>query len=135
MPRDARGHRFAFWAMSALPRAAPKALFTLLHGHRHAAPSRILVRVIAGVPLAVAIFAWLGYRGTDLILPTIIGVAVMLADLLFWLALFQPSTQRTVNEFLNGELCPACGYSIRELAAEPDGCTVCPECGAAWRLP
>ena len=30
--------------------------------------------------------------------------------------------------------CPTCGYSLRRLDPEPDGCTVCPECGAAWRL-
>jgi hypothetical protein len=30
--------------------------------------------------------------------------------------------------------CPACMYSLAELPAESDGCTVCPECGGAWRL-
>jgi hypothetical protein len=135
MPRDARGHRFAFCAVSALPRAAPKALFTLLQNQRYAAPPRILSRVVLGVPLAVGIFIWMGYRGTGLILPTTVGVGVMLADLLVWLALIQPNAQRTVTEFLRRELCPACGYTIRELTAESDGCTVCPECGAAWRIP
>jgi hypothetical protein len=32
-------------------------------------------------------------------------------------------------------LCPACGYGIRGVPSEADGCTVCPECGAAWRVP
>jgi len=32
-------------------------------------------------------------------------------------------------------ICPACGHSLRGLAPEADGCVVCPECGAAWRLP
>jgi len=33
-------------------------------------------------------------------------------------------------------LCPACFYNLRSLAPEAaDGCTVCPECGGAWRLP
>ncbi len=31
-------------------------------------------------------------------------------------------------------LCAACGYHLRGLTSEPDGCTLCPECGAAWRL-
>ncbi len=29
--------------------------------------------------------------------------------------------------------CAACGYTIMDLPPEPDGCTVCPECGAGWR--
>ncbi len=28
--------------------------------------------------------------------------------------------------------CGACGYSLREAVIDPDGCCVCPECGAAW---
>jgi hypothetical protein len=31
--------------------------------------------------------------------------------------------------------CGACGYPLPTAAAEHDGCTVCPECGAAWRVP
>ncbi len=28
--------------------------------------------------------------------------------------------------------CVGCGYDLNGLRPEPDGCTVCPECGAAW---
>lgn len=28
--------------------------------------------------------------------------------------------------------CVACSYLLADLPTEPDGCTVCPECGAAW---
>lgn len=38
---------------------------------------------------------------------------------------------RVFNEFRR---CASCAYSLKELAPEQDGCTVCPECGAAWRL-
>lgn len=31
-------------------------------------------------------------------------------------------------------VCAACGYSLREIDAEEDGCRVCPECGGCWRL-
>lgn len=32
--------------------------------------------------------------------------------------------------------CPACLYDLQQLAPdESDGCTVCPECGGAWKLP
>lgn len=30
--------------------------------------------------------------------------------------------------------CPSCDYDLAHLPPEADGCTVCPECGAAWRL-
>ncbi len=29
--------------------------------------------------------------------------------------------------------CPACAYSIASVEPASDGCTVCPECGSAWR--
>lgn len=31
-------------------------------------------------------------------------------------------------------LCPACAYRIDDCQPEADGCTVCPECGGAWRV-
>lgn len=31
-------------------------------------------------------------------------------------------------------LCPVCGYDLIGLPTQPDGCLVCPECGAAWRV-
>jgi hypothetical protein len=30
--------------------------------------------------------------------------------------------------------CGACGYELAGVAAEGDGCRVCAECGAAWRV-
>lgn len=30
--------------------------------------------------------------------------------------------------------CPACFYDLEDVPATEDGCTLCPECGAAWRL-
>ena len=31
-------------------------------------------------------------------------------------------------------LCGGCGYLLEALEATGDGCVVCPECGAAWRV-
>ncbi len=30
--------------------------------------------------------------------------------------------------------CPVCGYPIEDLATKGDGCTLCAECGSAWRV-
>ncbi len=35
---------------------------------------------------------------------------------------------------LRDGVCAACEYGLGGLAVEDDGCVVCPECGAAWRL-
>ena len=36
---------------------------------------------------------------------------------------------------LSQSLCPFCLYSLSTIRPEPDGCTRCPECAGAWRLP
>jgi hypothetical protein len=46
--------------------------------------------------------------------------------------------KRVANEAIKNCLeertCPACLYSLVDLKPAPDGCVLCPECGAAWRL-
>jgi Zn-finger nucleic acid-binding protein len=43
---------------------------------------------------------------------------------------------RAVRETLVAEgLCAGCAYRLHGIPAEDDGCTVCPECRAAWRVP
>jgi len=45
-----------------------------------------------------------------------------------------PSTAQ--EEFLALDRCPTCLHDLMHVASDPaDGCTVCPECGGAWRLP
>jgi hypothetical protein len=39
------------------------------------------------------------------------------------------------DAMLQAARCPACAYSLEGTGADTaDGCTVCPECGAAWRI-
>ncbi len=35
---------------------------------------------------------------------------------------------------LDAGLCAQCLYRVKGLRPEPDGCTLCPECGSAWRV-
>jgi hypothetical protein len=39
------------------------------------------------------------------------------------------------REMLRKNLCPHCRFSLAAIFPDLDGCTVCPECGAAWKLP
>ncbi|MDX2017625.1 MAG: hypothetical protein SFY95_08325 [Planctomycetota bacterium] len=42
--------------------------------------------------------------------------------------------ERIRDGLLHAGRCPVCLYPLEDLEPEPDRCTVCPECGAAWRL-
>jgi hypothetical protein len=42
---------------------------------------------------------------------------------------------RILEEFLTEECCPHCGYDLAGVTPGADGCTICPECSAAWRMP
>ncbi len=44
-------------------------------------------------------------------------------------------TRHVVRVYLSERICPSCAYPLAGVRLEPDGCTVCPECGTAWRLP
>ena len=46
-------------------------------------------------------------------------------------------TARLVDKFKSLRRCPSCGYDLTGLVSDAtvaNGCTICPECGAAWRL-
>jgi hypothetical protein len=73
-------------------------------------------------------------------LPLIVrrGLLIPLGSVLVWvlLRMVRPWLgMRAVRACLRSEVCPNCAYRIHGIPAEPDGCTVCPECGAAWRMP
>lgn len=62
------------------------------------------------------------------------GVTVALAAVLR--RRFGPRRSTSIiDAFLEARRCPACGYDLAVGVAQDDGCAVCPECGAAWRLP
>lgn len=42
--------------------------------------------------------------------------------------------ERIMLALLGEGLCAQCGYSLRGIPGGDDWCTVCPECGAAWRF-
>lgn len=44
------------------------------------------------------------------------------------------SSGRVSVALLRARLCASCGYDLEGINFEADGCQVCPECGAAWRL-
>jgi hypothetical protein len=45
------------------------------------------------------------------------------------------TARRIQRALLSEKRCAGCGYDLSGATAESDGCVVCAECGAAWRLP
>jgi hypothetical protein len=48
---------------------------------------------------------------------------------------FRQSPEKIVEAALRERCCPSCNYSLSGISPDPDGCTTCPECGAAWCFP
>lgn len=70
--------------------------------------------------------------------PPMTGVAIFVGGLFAMALASRARTRRTHGGLLSATaasagLCGSCGYSLGSLSAQPDGCLVCPECGAAWR--
>ena len=90
-----------------------------------------------GIPfgLGVMLLYWVWF-GSASILTSICGGA--LYGLLMGIYLRRrswrsaPAGRRAMLAF---HVCPSCGFDLSALSPEPDGCVVCPECAAAWRLP
>jgi len=103
---------------------------------RSAARSRSRHERIAGwtaitlLILAVPITAASPFTASVLVLCSIISLVA-------WSVMNTPRTvkNRVRRICFESGVCPGCGYIIRGLPRADDGCTVCPECGAAWWLP
>ncbi len=119
----------------------------------------VLTEAVTGGFLLVGMFAWgLGPWIADLLrIPRLLGymaaivlsIVVCAAIVVFWrlcnarlvglrgrgnargsLAVAHHVRTRIARD----RACPVCGYPIEDLATERDGCTVCAECGSAWRV-
>tara|TARA_A100000171_G_scaffold52340_1_gene70244 strand:- start:1317 stop:1796 length:480 start_codon:yes stop_codon:yes gene_type:complete len=94
------------------------------------------------------LFGWYGFvQGLRsswsfgyLLFPFVVGV---FGVVLFWAGITRPKTLRREISRLGKELelirrtdqsCLVCRYALDGLVMDPDGCIVCPECGAAWRF-
>jgi hypothetical protein len=128
IPRD------RYWRMATAIRATQ-----LFHGFR--LPPRMYLMIFT--PTIISFF------------PIVIGFAThgflspwFWVFLLGWMALAIPMSAILMSHLVPPDLrrisaqivvakgcCASCGYVIESLPPDPDGCTTCPECGAAWKLP
>jgi hypothetical protein len=132
---DHRGRTHEFCDPYALPKDVPVALFGDLVRVRQTRRSNLLFRLCIGVPLGIGVLWWATpFRGEALALGVAIWAGIILLEYgLFRTSVGNPARQMT-GAILKQGLCPACAYAIRGGTPESDGCVVCPECGAAWRV-
>ncbi|MBX3402984.1 MAG: hypothetical protein KF699_06160 [Phycisphaeraceae bacterium] len=104
---------------------------------------RSLVR--QGIGLA-AVLAWCAvWVGVSILLlpmlrlpPVVHGTLIVaggfmaMPPFMWWL--IRSHRQEVARMVASEHYCASCGYPLREIDAAPDGCTVCPECGSAWRV-
>lgn len=101
------------------------------------ARSRWLVLVL-WVP-AAGLCVWgysLGWRVSheaDFFTLGVLSIAGTTHAMLRFIARPRLRAMRTAAQRLVPLRCAVCGYALEGLNIEPDGCRVCPECGAAWR--
>jgi len=103
-------------------------------------PGIIAAAFILGVLLVVARFTQLHSHPLAVIVAQPIGMLLLLWGTLGLISMVIASRATSgmceqVFAERDGECqCRACTFSLAGLVPEPDGCTVCPECGAAWKL-
>jgi hypothetical protein len=108
-------------------------------------PRFILANVLFAVLLVAHFFVSIHFispivRSASPALQGALGGAIFGLPLILILALYFRTAGRIEAERLSLYLlqrsrCPSCISDLAALETESDGCTVCPECGAAWRLP
>ena len=105
---------------------------------RHVGQSRVIrfmLGVLALAMLLVLIRVWrdpVSWTEQVLVLPF---AALSWIWFLWWKGCCELASRRWVLALRDAvPVCASCGYDMRGLPSDPDGCTLCPECGAAWKL-
>ena len=81
-----------------------------------------------------------GQRTTgELFIRIVLSIVIyLLLAVIAWIAMHACYHRLLIPEFARGALgrgkCASCSYQLADLHPAPDSCTVCPECGAAWKL-
>lgn len=88
----------------------------------------------ASIGLATAVLLFAFQRIADSFWPLLLLVAICASvPVYFSFAARRTMITRLKRIYLDAGICASCGYGLRDIPPEPDGCRVCPECGGAWR--
>ena len=129
--RDARGRLVPLqrpWRRHLLDQLADDEYETLSAGLAQASSPHELGATFLFPTGGTAVFAWLFFAPLVLIIGL---VGVLIARVIS----SHVVKSHVPNQLLKIGRCPSCFYRLSGLPCEAAGHTVCPECGAAWRLP
>lgn len=91
-------------------------------------PVALIILLAVGCAISALVPHAITVGGTLLLVVMLFTSPLML---LAWQAALAP---RQVSHRLIRRECPSCRYPLDGAVLQRDGCTVCPECAAAWRL-
>ncbi len=92
----------------------------------------LTIAVAAVVVLLIVFVAGTTTRGWPLL--GVLGLAACCFVWSLWSSRPVPLYRLFRRIVLENQVCPGCGWDLRKALPAADGCTVCPECEAAWKL-
>lgn len=96
-------------------------------------PAAIIIAGVAVYASIQGVFDWQALLFVSFAVLVAMSFSSLVVSLYSYIYVWK-SAEHGRDALLASGLCPSCGYGIVGVRCEPDGCTVCPECGAAWRM-
>lgn len=91
--------------------------------------AQLVLQIVIGVVRGALDWTAIGAKSSLLFIGLLIGISITIMQ--------RPQfgfKKQFLADMKQRRLCAACGYDLRGALAAIDGCTVCPECAAAWRF-
>ena len=115
-----------------------------MHGHEIQWSREVLIPLVIGLIVAAmwgGLWFYLAPRATNLLpaAPVIRGLVIGLVPSLplpfVMYVMIHAGRKQVARLVTRYGYCASCGYALTKLPVDEDSCTVCPECGSAWKVP
>lgn len=127
-------------AADAAPKLDPQLADLRMRAYVSAAPKRSVLKLAAiGMLMGLLggstalLSGWLGAGIPAWVMPALASGVMVSVFVYRSRRAVRRIAPRIIDAFLFEGRCPGCGYVLDGTQIEPDGCRVCPECGAAWK--